>query len=115
MAAGDRHARASACEHRGVVHNRRGHHADVDRLDTRGIDALSEGIDQARAGQAAIPADDDGGDVLGLGDEAQRCTHALGGGIRESDLRGVAVDDASDVVGFEDRGGKVGSRSGHKK
>ena len=97
MAACDRHTRTGAELVGGVVDDRRGHHPDVDRIETRPVDALGQGGDQRRPGEPAVAADHDRLHPLLAGGQAERRTdlahHGLGQGL---------AHDAADVVRLED-------------
>ena len=104
VAAGDCDTRAGIGEHGREIDHRSGHHADVNGLHTSAVDALRERRNQSRPRQASIATDHDRGDAFGLGLQAKRCAHAACHRIGEGDLGRVAIDDAADVIGFEDRG-----------
>ena len=97
VAAGDGHARATAGQHRGEVHQRRGHHADVDHVHPGGTQPGRQRSRQRRARQPAVTAHHHLADAPGSCLGAQRQADGRDGLFRQCGL-----DDAADVIGLED-------------
>ena len=97
VAAGDGHARATASQHRGEVHQRRGHHADVDHVHPGGTQPGRQRSRQRRARQPAVTAHHHLANAPGSCLGAQRQADGRDGLFRQCGL-----DDAADVIGLED-------------
>ena len=96
VAAGDGHTRATAGQYRGEVHQRRGHHADVDHVHPGGTQPGRQRSRQRRARQPAVTAHHHLTDAPGTCLGAQRQADGRDGLFRQCGL-----DNAADVIGLE--------------
>ena len=98
VAAGQGDAAAGAQPFAGEIHQRRRHHAEVGDVDAGAAQAVDQAVDQRRAGQAPVAADDD------LAQAALLHQRPHGLADQPGDLRIEGLPDhAADVVGAEDR------------
>nr|GEU28095.1 hypothetical protein [Tanacetum cinerariifolium] len=98
VATGYHDARGRAQHVGAEIHHRRGHHAQVDHVHARRLQALRQRRRQRRSRQPTVAADHHALFAFGKRRLAERLADLTGHALVEG-----VIDDAANVVGFEDR------------